>query len=100
MCSNWLVLREDPSTFEVLNLCKYFQHFIKYLQGFGTSKGDGSYLNTKQLEHIVVGYLQITKAPSWLRQHYLELLGRHWYQQITLEPVLGSLLNTGSVDVH
>ena len=25
------MLRDDPSTFEVLNLCKYFQNFIKYI---------------------------------------------------------------------
>jgi hypothetical protein len=63
MCFDCLVLREDPLTFEVLNPCKYFQHFIKYI-GIGTSKGNGTYLNTKQLEHIVVGYFQITKKPQ------------------------------------
>jgi len=31
MCSDCLVLRDNPSTFEVLHLCKYFQNFIKYI---------------------------------------------------------------------
>jgi hypothetical protein len=32
MCSDCLVVREeDPSIFEVLNPCKYYQNFIKYI---------------------------------------------------------------------
>jgi hypothetical protein len=67
MCSNCLVLREDPSTFRVLNLRKYVQHFMKcwkYLHRFRTLKVDESSLNTKQLEHIVAGYFQITTKPQ------------------------------------
>jgi hypothetical protein len=31
MCTNYLVLREDSSTFKVVNLCEYLQHFVKYI---------------------------------------------------------------------
>jgi hypothetical protein len=32
MDSDCLVLREDPLTFKVLDLCKYFQNFIKIIR--------------------------------------------------------------------
>jgi hypothetical protein len=31
MCSEYLVLREDPSSFGVLDLNKYFQNFTEFI---------------------------------------------------------------------
>jgi len=45
----------------------YFIKFWEYLHRFRTSKVDESSLNTKQSEHMVSSYFQITKKPqaSW-----------------------------------
>jgi hypothetical protein len=42
----------------------YFIKFWKYLHRCRTSKVDGSSLNTKQSEHMVSSYFQITKKPQ------------------------------------